>query len=427
MQTFLIIWLGQFTSILGSGMTNFAITIWAWELTGQATPLSLIFVATQIPQLLISPFAGVWVDRFNRKYLMLLGDLAAGLSTIALLILLLSDHLQIWHLYISGAASGLFGRIQGLAHSASVSLLVPEKHYARASALDSIQLSSSYIVIPASAGIVYATAGLSGVFFVDLMTFGVAIATLSLVKIPQPPKPKSISDSPASDKTWKSLLFGIRYLWRSASLKVLLGFFMINSFIDSICFTNLFPMAFSRTSTDSSVLGSMFAFFGLGGLLGGVTLGIWGGPKRRIHGVLIGNAIWKAALIGLALAKSSVATFTITGLIGGFCSPFPGSCSQAIWRTRVEPGVQGRVFATRYLIVNLVGTLGAAIAGPLADYVFEPAMQSNGWLAQVFGEIFGVGTGAGIALQTALFASLGMLIALGGYRVRRLRQVEVIS
>ena len=427
MQTFLIIWLGLFASILGSGMTNFAITIWAWELTGQATPLSLIVVATQIPKLLISPFAGVWVDRFNRKYLMLLGDLAAGLSTIALLLLLLNDQLQIWHLYVSGAVSGLFGRIQGLANSAAVSLLVPEKHYARASAFDSIKLSSSYIVTPAAAGLVYAAAGLNGVFFVDLMTFGVAIATLSLVTIPQPPQPNSALNPPSSDKALPSLLFGVRYLWQSASLKVLLGFFIVNSFIDSICFSNLFPMAFSRTSADSSVLGSMFAFFGLGGLLGGVTLGIWGGPKRRIHGVLIGNTIWKAALIGLALAGSSVMTFIITGLIGGFCSPFPGSCGQAIWRTKVEPGVQGRVFATRYLIIDLVGTSGAAIAGPLADYVFEPAMQPGGPLAHLFGDIFGVGIGAGMALQKALFASLGVLIALGGYRVRRLRQVEVIS
>ena len=89
--------------------------------------------------------------------------------------------------------------------------------------------------------------------------------------------------------------------------------------------------------------------------------------------------------------------------------------------------MQGRVFATRYLIIDLVGTSGAAIAGPLADYVFEPAMQPGGPLAHLFGDIFGVGIGAGMALQTALFASLGVLIALGGYRVRRLRQVEVIS
>ena len=175
MQTFFVIWFGQFASLLGSEMTNFAITIWAWEVTGQATPLSFIVVATQIPRLLISPFAGLWVDRFNRKYLMLLGDAVAGLSTLALLGLLLTDHLQIWQLYVSGAVNGLFGYIQGLAHSASISVLIPPKHYARASAFESLQMSGSYVIAPAIAGALYAIAGLSGILAIDLVTCGVAL------------------------------------------------------------------------------------------------------------------------------------------------------------------------------------------------------------------------------------------------------------
>ena len=175
MRTFLIIWLGQFASALGSEMTNFAITIWAWEVTGQATPLSLILAVTQIPRLLVSPFAGIWVDLFDRKYLMLLGDAVAGLSTLALLGLLLTDNLQIWQLYVSGAVNGLFGYIQGLAHSASISLLIPQKHYARASAFESLQMSGSYVIAPAIAGALYAIAGLSGILAIDLVTCGVAL------------------------------------------------------------------------------------------------------------------------------------------------------------------------------------------------------------------------------------------------------------
>ncbi|MEO0491317.1 MAG: MFS transporter, partial [Cyanobacteria bacterium J06659_2] len=144
MRTFLMIWVGQFASLLGSEMTNFAITIWAWEVTGQATPLSSILAVSQIPKLLISPFVGVWVDRFNRKSLMLLGDLVAGLSTLGLLALFLTDHLLIEHLYWSSAINGLFGYVQKLAYSASVSSLVAQAHYTRVSALESLQLSGSY-------------------------------------------------------------------------------------------------------------------------------------------------------------------------------------------------------------------------------------------------------------------------------------------
>ena len=402
-------------------MTNFAITIWAWEVTGQATPLSFILAVTQIPRLLISPFAGIWVDRFNRKYLMLLGDVVAGLSTVALLVLLLTDHLQIWHLYVSGAINGLFGYIQGLAHSASISLMVAEQHYARASAFESLQLSGSYVVAPAIAGAIYAATGLSGILTFDLATFGIAITTLATVSIPQ------LTEQPQtalSETGLPQLTVGFRYLWSRPDLMTLLSFFLVSNFIGSASFSILPAMVLARSGNNATIWGTLLAFFGAGGLLGGLTLSLWGGPKRRIHGVLIASAIWKGGLIVLAIAQQTSVKIG-TALACGFCSPFPGSCSQAIWRAKVEPEMQGRVFATRFLLTQLATPFGAAIAGPLADHVFEPAMQSHGALAQLFGEIFGVGIGAGMALQTALFASCGVLIALGGYRVRRLRRVEL--
>ncbi|MEM8807273.1 MAG: MFS transporter [Cyanobacteria bacterium P01_G01_bin.38] len=420
MQTFLILWLGQLVSLLGSEMTNFAITIWAWEVTGQATPLSLILVVTQIPRLLISPFAGIWVDRFNRKMLMLLGDTVAGLSTIALLALFLTARLQVWHLYVSGAVNGLFGYIQWLAHSTSVSLLVPERHYARASAFESLQMSGSYIVAPAIAGTLYAVTGLGGILTFDLVTFGIAIATLSLIAIPQPAK---LPQTEASETVLQQLTFGLRYLRSRPSLITLLGFLLISGFIDSASFAILPAMVLARSRNDAAIWGTLLAFFGTGGLLGGAALSLWGGPKRRIHGVLIASAVWKMGLIVLALAQQTVVKIG-TALVCGFCSPFPGSCNQAIWRAKVEPDVQGRVFATQFLLTQLATPVGAAIAGPLADYVFEPAMQPGQPLAQLLGTVFGVGLGAGTALQMTLFASCGVLIALGGYGLRRLRQVE---
>ncbi|MEM7061903.1 MAG: MFS transporter [Cyanobacteria bacterium P01_B01_bin.77] len=418
MRTFLIIWVGQFASLLGSEMTNFAISIWAWEVTGQATPFSLILVATKIPRLLISPFAGVWVDRFNRKYLMVLGDLVAGLSTIVLLILVLSDQLQVWHLYLSGAVNGLFGYIQNLAYSASVSLLVPEKHYTRAAAFEAALTSGSFIVAPAAAGVMYAATGLRGILAIDLVTFAIAITTLSLVTIPQP-----AWSGPAADNALQRLTFGARYLWRHPGLKSLLCFFLVSNFIDGLCFTILFPMVLSRLDNNTSILGTLSSFFGIGGLIGGSILSVWGGPKRRIHGVLMGNTLWKATLIVLSLAQRTK-TYLGTALIGGLFAPLSGSCGSAIWRSKVEPGMQGRVFAARYLITQLSTTLGAALSGLLADSIFEPAMQPGEPLAQMLGNIFGVGNGAGMALQVGLFAICGVLVALGGYGFKRLRQIE---
>ncbi|ASC72645.1 Macrolide efflux protein A [Halomicronema hongdechloris C2206] len=421
MRTFLIIWLGQFASLLGSEMTNFAITIWAWEVTGQATPLSFILAVTQVPRLLISLFAGIWVDRFNRKYLMLLGDTVAGLSTVALLALFLTDNLQIWHLYVSGAVNGLFGYLQGLAHSASISLIVPAQHYARASAFESLQMSGSYVVAPALAGTIYAITGLSGILTIDLITFGIAIASLSLASIPQPTAPPH--HAAAADTVFHQLTFGIHYLRNHPSLMTLLLFFLISNLIDSASFSILPAMVLARSGDDSTVLGMLFSFFGAGGLLGGLTLSIWGGPKRRIHGVLIAGAVWKVGLMVLALAQQTSVKIG-TALVSGFCSPFPSSCSQAIWRAKVEPAFQGRVFATRFLLTQLATPLGAAIAGPLADYVFEPTMQPGGKLTPILGGTFGTGLGAGMALQMSIFALLGIVVAVGGYGIKQLVTVD---
>ena len=128
MRTFLIIWIGQLASLLGSEMTNFALTIWAWEVTEQATPLSLILFFTQTPRIIAALFAGVLVDRMNRKKLMILGDLVAGFSTIAILILYLTNNLQIWHLYLSADVNGLLGYLQTLAYYTSLSIIVPKQH-----------------------------------------------------------------------------------------------------------------------------------------------------------------------------------------------------------------------------------------------------------------------------------------------------------
>ncbi len=152
MRKFIIIWLGQLASMLGSEMTNFAINIWAWQVTGQATPLSFILFFTQTPKVIAALFAGVLVDRLNRQKLMMVGDLLAGCSTIAILLLFLGDRLAIWHLYFTGAVNGLFGFLQGLAYSATLSSIVPPQHYTRATAIDSVRMSSAYILAPALAG-----------------------------------------------------------------------------------------------------------------------------------------------------------------------------------------------------------------------------------------------------------------------------------
>ena len=421
MRTFLIIWIGQLASLLGSEMTNFAITIWAWQVTGQATPLSLIAFFTQTPRIIAALFAGVLVDRWPRQRLMRVGDLMAGFSTIAILLLFLTNNLAIWHLYITAAINSFFGFLQALAYSASLSLIVPKQHYARATALNSIQMSGSYVLAPALAGALYVSIGLMGILSIDIVTFIIAIASLTLVQIPQPSQ-KQLS-SQTVQAIWQELTFGFRYLLGSPSLLGILIFLLINNLIDSINFAILPAMILARSGNDSAVWGRILTTFGIGGVLGAATIGVLGGPKRRIHGLLLGSAIWKVGLITVSIAQTM--WLKLASAFGsGFISPFPNSSNQAIWMSKVKPDIQGRVFAARDLITQIAMPLGAAIAGPLADNFFEPAMQTGGSLAGLFGGLFGKGIGAGMGLMITLFASCGLLIGLVGYAFPVLRQVE---
>ena len=393
MRKFLLIWIGQLASLLGSEMTNFAITIWAWQITGQATPLSLILFFVQTPRVIASLFAGVLVDRYSRKLLMIIGDLVAGISTIALLLLFLTNNLQIWHLYCTAAVNSLFGFIQGLAYSASLSLLVPPQQYNRATALNSVQMSGAFILAPALAGGLYPVIGLKGILIIDLVTFFMAIATLSIVTIPQPLRETGGQGGEETGRLTE-ISFGIRYLLKHRSLLAILGFLLVTSFIDSFNFAILPAMVLARSNDDPTVWGRLLTTFGIGGVLGAATMSIWNLPKRRIDGLLIGNAVWKGGLILLSVTQSMVGKL-IAAVVSGFCSPFPNSSNQGIWMSQVKPEIQGRVFAARDLIAGIATPLGAAIAGVLVDNYFEPAMKTNSVLAQLFGGIFGSNSGAG--------------------------------
>ena len=153
MRGFTIVWFGQLVSLLGSGMTQFALTIWAWQITGEATALALVGFFTFAPSILISPLAGALVDRWDRKQVMMLSDLAAGLSTIAVFLLYSTDSLEIWHLYVTGAFTGVFQSFQFPAYSAAISVMLDKEQYSRASGMISLAESASGILSPIGAGI----------------------------------------------------------------------------------------------------------------------------------------------------------------------------------------------------------------------------------------------------------------------------------
>jgi len=421
MQTFIVVWIGQLVSTIGSYMTAFALTLWAWELTEQATTLALVGFFTQIPRVLISPLAGVIVDRWNRKFLIVAGDAIAGLSSLTLLWLYLTGHLQIWHLYATGAVNGAFGQMQELAYSASITLMVPKQQYARASGMISVLHYGSAIVAPALAGVLFYVIGLAGILTIDLLTFGVAIATVLFVVIPQP----TAKPDRHTSNFWQELIFGCRYVFTKSSLLALLVAAALFQFAHDLGAALYSPMILARSGNDAHVLGSVAAAAGVGGVIGAVLVSAWGGTQRRIHGFLL-------SMVGAGLSKTifGLGQIPLIWVPAQFCSslnfPWMSSSSDAIWLSKVKPDVQGRVFATRSVVVLATSAIATLSAGPLADRVFEPAMMSGGWMTNLLGGIFGTGAGAGMAVLYVMSSICLVVVGLVGYSFRKLRDVEAI-
>ena len=421
MKAFTLIWSGQVFSMIGSAMTQFAMGIWAWEQTGQATPLALVGLFSFAPVILFSPIAGVLVDRWNRKWVMFFSDLGAGLVTLTIFILMATGKLEVWHLYITGAIGGIFGAFQWPAYSAAITLLVPKKQYARTSGMISMAESGVGIIAPVLAGLLLPLITINGIFLIDLATLAIALGFLLVVTIPEP---KRQTAGAKLGGFFRELAYGFEYLFKRPSLLYLQLVFFLGNFFATIAFTLLNPMVLASTGSQSSVLATVQSMGAIGGLVGGIVLTAWGGPKKKINGVLVG---WVVAGVGLTLMGlgRSLVYWMVASFLTMVMLPIVNGANQAIWQAKTAPEVQGRVFSVRRLVAQVTAPLSMAAAGPLADQVFEPAMAAPGsWLNRVLSPIFGAGPGAGMAIVIAISGILVICVGLGAYRNRLVLHVE---
>jgi DHA3 family macrolide efflux protein-like MFS transporter len=442
MKVFVIIWIGQVLSLLGTAVGQFGLTLWAFDASGgQATPLALVGFFFIAPMVAFAPIVGVLVDRANRKLMMMLSDLAAAAATFLVLILYLSGNLQIWHLYVTAFITGTFQGFQWPAYSAAISTMLEKKHYTRANAMLETAGSASGILAPVIAGaligplgiIIHNTfdpafvarlgskPGLLGLLAIDLLSASFAIGTLLFVRIPQP-KRTEIGEQ-ARGSFMHEAAFGFKYIFKQPSLLGLQTVFLIGNFFSSLGFAIYAAMILARTGSNEVAFGSVQSAAAIGGVVGGLAISAWGGFKRRVHGVLFGWALSGAGMVAAGLSQA-LPGWLVAGFFTSMLLPLINGSNQAIWQAKVPPDVQGRVFASRRLIAWLVSPIGQLLAGPLADRAFEPAMQEGGALAPIFGRLAGVGPGAGMGLQLALAGAFALLVGLGGYFFPAIRNAE---
>jgi len=421
MRSFLTVWFGQVVSLIGSGLTSFALGVWLYQQTGRATPFALTVLLANLPRILLAPLAGSLADRWDRRWMMVLSDSGDALVKLGAVALVATGHLQIWHVYLIAALSAVFAAFQEPAYTASIAMLVPKKDLARANGLVQTAQAVESLIAPLLAGALMGSVGLRAIFAIDFITYFFAIGALLVVRIPQP---KLSEGDTGGDRgtVWRDARYGWGYLKaRPGLLGLLLYFALVNFLFNGVgVLTGPMVLAFGSSTT----LGVVQMASGAGMLLGSVTMSAWGGPRRHIVGVI--GAIALAALGGLAMGLRPWAPLVSCGVAWFlFWIPVAAGSSQAIFQSKVAPSAQGRVFAVRSMIARSMMPLATLVTGPLADYVFNPLMSADGALGRTWvGQVIGTGPGRGIGLMYVLAAFLLIAVSALAWRNPRIRMVE---
>lgn len=420
---FTIVWLGQIVSVLASSMSQFALSIWMYDQTKSALAMGMMQVFFITPFLIISPIAGVMVDRHNRKMMMMVSDLAAGIATIIILVLQYFGILEYWHLYATSIVYGLGMAFQWPAYSAAISTMVPKEQYGRANGMMSLVEAGPQVVAPLLAGALLPIIGLTGILFFDVATFILAIGALMIVHIPQPPRTEE--GAQGSGGIWKEAAYGFQYIFARPSLLGLQLTFFVGNLFFGIAFTVLAPMILAHTNSNSLIFGSVQTAGAIGAVIGGLIMSAWGGFKRRVNGILLGWAISGAgvAIIGL---RGGLPVWIVGVVLSALVSPLMNGSNQAIWQAKVAPDVQGRVFSARRLIAWFTNPISPIIAGSLADFVLEPQMRATSSLSNIFGWLVGTGPGAGMSLLIFFCGVFTMFIGLVAYFSPAIRNAETL-
>ncbi|GMT96634.1 hypothetical protein KH5H1_07530 [Corallococcus caeni] len=406
MRVFWITWFGQLISILGSGLTAFGVGAKVFLDTRSTTQFALLSFFAFAPMVVLAPLAGTLIDRWDRRRAMLLADMGNGLSTLIIFAMVLADSrglfkLQAWHFYLPVSFGACFGAFRWPAFFATVTLLVPKQHLGRANAMAEVASGASQILSPIIAGGLIDSVGLVGVLSVDVCSFTIAIVTLLMVRFPRPPV--SAEGQQGKGSILAEMKQGWSFISSRKGLVALLGFTVVAVLCMDLVVLLITPLVLAFT--DISTLGIIASVAGVGALLGAVGMGVWGGPKNQLHGIL-GFQILSGLVLFMAAPSPSVPLVATAAALYLFTMPPMVASSQSIWQRKIPADLQGRAAAVKRMVTLCMSPFASLIAGPLADDLFEPAMAPGGALASSMGRILGVGPGRGIAV---IFIVLGLM------------------
>ena len=416
MRTFLILWLTQSFSGLGSAVTSYALVVWSYTQQGSALATALLMVSSYAPYVVCSIFAGALSDRWDKRKTMLICDAAAALTTVCTLILLKTGTLEIWHLYLLNALNGLMNTVQQPASEVATTALLPRKHYQKVGGLYYLSSSLNGILNPIIATAMMTLLGMDAVFLFDLLTFAVAFVVLLLfIRIPEPEKTE------AREPLMKSVRGGLAFLREKRGILSLVLFLAAINLVASMYSATLPAMVLPTKG--ETALGVLNSLTGVTMLIGSLAASLLPQPKSRVR-VVCWTLLLSMSTENFLLAFGrTLPVWCIGAFLGWIGIPLMNTNLDAIMRLSIPQEIQGRVFACRNSLQFFTIPVGYFLGGMLVDAVFEPLMAAqaaNGWLTS----IFGAGKGSGAAMCFALQAVMGVLVCLWFMRDKHIRAMQ---
>lgn len=419
---YIIFWLGQSVSQLGSAMTAFALTIWAYQQTQSAMTVSLMTFCSYVPYILVSIFVGGFIDRHSKKMILIISDSVAASLTVGVFIQLSQNNLAIEQIYIVNAIIGFANAFQSPAASVVTGTLIPDGQYQKASGLQSFSSNLTMVVSPMLAGMITGFAGLPFVLVADLLSFLFCVVTLVPIKTDAPLSEHVIQKSNKNKfGNLKDIILFLKY--EKGLLYIMISLAIIN-FFSRLTYENILsPMILSRSGNDIKVLSVVSGVLGAGGIIGGImVLGAKGksNPLKLLYVSAGVSFLFGDLLMG---AGQNLSIWLLAGIAASVPIPFIMAGQTMILYKIIPKNMQGRIFALRNAIHSSTIPLGILLGGYLADYVFEPFMESDHLLADLLKNVVGSGAGSGMAVMFLCTGILESISCIVGYKNKHIKRL----
>ena len=401
MKNFYKLWLGELISNIGSGMTAFALSVYVYEKTGSVSYISLITLLSFMPSIILSPIGGLLADRYDRRLLMIIGDLFSGLGLIYILWNIQAGEKSIVPIFLGITFSSIFTSLLEPSYRATLTDILDEENYAKASGLIQAAGSAKYLISPVIAGMILSVADIRVILLLDILTFITTCLMIFLVR-------KSMNSEMQNYKkdSFKGLLEGLFIIKENRGVYSLVIIMFFVCFFMGFIQILIRPMILALSSVKTA--GMMESLCAAGLLIGSLWIGI-AGIKKNYSKILAVACFFCGIFMSMTGVNENLAIIGISTFLFFSTLPFMNSCADVLVRVSVPNELQGRVWGLISLITQMGPVAAYIISGIMADYIFEPMFNKNGILVKNIGMIIGTGKGRGIGFMLIL-SGIGMLI-----------------